>query len=67
MAYGVCSEEKHVYELKDGKKTESALTGPGKGLLPDFVAGTGQYIRLLPPEWEPFRFRDEREHENILC
>jgi hypothetical protein len=20
MAYGVCSEEKHVYELKDGKK-----------------------------------------------
>lgn len=20
MAYGVCSEEKHIYELKDGKK-----------------------------------------------
>lgn len=32
MAYGVCSEEKHVYELKDGKNTKSALTGLRVGL-----------------------------------
>lgn len=37
MAYGVCSEEKHVYELKDGKNTKSSYGTPSGTVLPRWL------------------------------
>lgn len=52
MAYGVCSGEKHVYELKDGKKMQSALPGLGRAGC-GRVEGTLQCIGLTQPKLSP--------------